>query len=214
MVTAGTGPGQGWQQWHDRAVPMLHSLQQLAATAQRGWEQGARPPHMASGEKQDKAQASAHLTAWQEDREKCGVGAGSPGIYPQPLLPLQGRGPAHRPSPVCFEFQVCSLQRKAGFTQGRWGRNPAPLIPKKKRAFLLPRQLCQVFLQGLGPPQLHRPVHPESRAAAGLTEHNPPSRSLEKNYTSILKLTNCNFSPKIHFPYTSIIHRNKKKQCT
>lgn len=79
--------------------PMLHSLQQLAATAQQGQGQGAQPPHMASGEKQDKAQASAHLTAQQEDSEKCGVGAGSPGIHPQTLHPLQGRGQPHRSSP-------------------------------------------------------------------------------------------------------------------
>lgn len=135
-----------------------------AATAQQGWGQGAQPPRVGSGEKQDKAQASAHLTAWQEDREKCGVGVGSPGTYPQTFPPLQGRGQPHSPSPVCFKLQGCSLQRKAGFTQGRWGRNPAPLMATKKRAFLFPRQLCQAFLQDLGPPQLHPLAHPGTRA--------------------------------------------------
>lgn len=89
------------------AVATLHSLQQLAATAQQGWGQGAQPPCMASGEKQDKAQAPDHLTAWQEDREKCGVGAGSPGIHQQTLpagKKLQGRGQPHTSSPPRFKF--------------------------------------------------------------------------------------------------------------
>lgn len=78
------------------------SLQQLAATAQQGWGQGAQPPRVASEEKQDKAQASAHLTAWQEDREECGVGAGTPVIHPQTLPLLQRRAQPQRS--LCFKL--------------------------------------------------------------------------------------------------------------
>lgn len=81
----------------DRAEPVLHSLQKRShSTAGMGTR--AQPPCA------DKAQASAHLTAQQEDREKCGVGAGSPGVHPQTLPPLQPHTSPH----LCFELKVCS----------------------------------------------------------------------------------------------------------
>lgn len=140
---------------------MLHSLQQPAATAQQGWGQAAQAPCMASGEKRDKAQASAHLTAWQEDRQKCGVGAGSPGILPTNPSSTAGERTASQTFPCALSCKSAVCREKLG----RWGRNPAPLMAKKKRAFLFPRQLCEAFLQGLDPPQLHKLAHPGTRAA-------------------------------------------------
>lgn len=51
----------------------------------------------------------------------------------------------------------------------------------------------------------------QHRVQATQQQHGVGKKNSE---TGIFKLTNCNFSPKIHFPYTSIIHCNKKKQCT
>lgn len=64
----------------------LPAEEKLAATAQQGWGQGAQPPCVASGEKQDKAQASAHLTARPEDGRSVGHELAALGYTHRPFL--------------------------------------------------------------------------------------------------------------------------------
>lgn len=149
----------------------LHSLQQLAATAQQGWEQGAQPPCVASGEKQDKAQASAHLTAWQEDREKCDTNT-NPSSAAEESTASQ-----------ISVLQVVSLQfiEKSWVCLRKMGQKLCSLNAKKEKGFSSSEAIVPSLPAGLGPTTAPSTTPPWDQGCSRVCRAQPTQQELGKN---------------------------------
>lgn len=151
----------------------LPAEEKLAATAQQGWGQGLSLHAWLVGSNRTKLRPQLILLLSKRTGEVWG-GSWQPWGTPTDPSSTAAERAASQISPSVLRAE--SLREKLSLLREDGAETLLPPCQKTKGLFF-----SQAFLQGLGPPQLHRLPHPGTRAAAGFAGHNPPSRSLEKN---------------------------------